>query len=156
MTGQRVRPGDVIEAALWFDPSRLSKEASARLAIERALQDCAVEANAIVGPPRWEILTPGDRRLPDPPADAPRGVECLVGHCIVLAVAVELPTRRFALELDATDLARFRAITRRAWAVQYPSDPPLSDAECDDWIERYGPDAAANVVRRAVNAKTVH
>jgi hypothetical protein len=152
MTGQRVRSGDVIEAALWFDPSRLSQETSARLAIERALHDCADEANAIVGPPRWEILTPGDRRLPDPPADAPRGVKCLVGHCIVLALADERPARRFALELDANDLARFRAITRRAWAARYPSDPPLTDHECDDWIERYGPDAAANVVRRACNA----
>jgi hypothetical protein len=155
MTAPAVEPGGVFEAALWFDPSQDAAEALAKEAIRRALAAHAARANTVAGPPRWEVLAPGDRRLPDPPPHLPRGVKCLVGRCTVTARAPQPSARRFALELDPRDLDRFRAITRREWAARQPNDPPLSDAECDDWIERYGPAAAANVVRRAYNADAV-
>lgn len=53
----------------------------------------------------------------------------------------------FVLDLEANDLALLRAITRRAHGGR------LTDFECDAIIESYGPDAAVDVVRRAVNGR---
>lgn len=146
-----------VERALWFNPAHLSEVDDAKRGIRRALAEEAEKRHLVLGPVAWLTLEPGDARLThEPPPHMAQGVKCLVGSARILAVLEAPKSRRFTSDLDPKDLERFRVITRREHALAFPQDPPLSDIECDDWIERYGPKAAAAVVRRAYDAGTLH
>jgi hypothetical protein len=70
--------------------------------------------------------------------------------------AAVVPATGFIYDLTAKDLARLREVTRLMHYQAYPDSPLLTDAECDEIIERIGPQVALKNLRGAVDSKTVH
>ena len=138
MSDQPLYVGDLIEAAFWFSSPTEKQEAkrSIRKAIGR------VEDAALLSPVTWAELPPDNERAPEPPEGSPRGVMLLVGEAKVLSVkkAVTKPDG-FVGQLDVKDLAELRRVTRSAYAKSNPGIT-LTDWECDQYIERIGPDSA--------------
>lgn len=60
----------------------------------------------------------------------------------------------FASELGVSDLQRLRAIVKRVHLRYYP-DGAVSDYEADRVIETIGPEVAAGIIRRYVDAGLV-
>ena len=60
----------------------------------------------------------------------------------------------FASELGVSDLQRLRAIVKRVHLRYYPKSA-VSDYEADRVIETIGPEVAAGIIRRYVDAGLV-
>ncbi len=150
------KPGDTLEAAIWLT----GKESKAQMAAlreiveENAFGEAEEIHNIVLGPRRMAKKRPGEARVPTVP-DHIKGpdVRLLVIEADVVALAPKFTEsiNNFVLDLDKQDLARLRKITREARAKQAPHSPPLSDAACDDIIQRLGPDVAAKTVKAALD-----
>jgi hypothetical protein len=57
----------------------------------------------------------------------------------------------FASIISIEDRKRLRHIVRKVHLSHYPADK-LTDIECDKLIDAWGPDVAASIVRKAVDA----
>lgn len=150
----RIEIGEPFQAAGWFLPGG---EAACRREIAAAFRVAADEAGLRFGPIAWRSLDPQEDEAPAPDRDAPRGVRLLLGEARVVGYKPQIPVYdgAFVESLDPKDLARLRAITRRAHAKRNPGKPPLTDAQCDIVINEVGPQAAGRVVRAAVDSGQV-
>lgn len=153
-----MRPGDTIESAAWLTGEETPQErADYEERIREAVTVLCDQEGFLHAPVRFIEKLPGAERVPEPP-DHVQGVNVrlLVGEADVLCRKPEIKTRGFVGDLDAKDLSRLRKITRQAHAVNFPGAAPLSDAECDDWIEELGPSTALGQLRDAVNSGALH
>lgn len=57
----------------------------------------------------------------------------------------------FASIISLEDRRRLRHIVRKVHLSHYPTDK-LTDVECDKLIDSWGPEVAADIVRKAVDA----
>lgn len=136
-----VKPGDLAECAIWLDGTEteamLSQWATDCPYVMANSQEPALK----LGPINFEIKRPGQDRVPSVP-DHIKGpdVRLLVATAEVLGFE---PVRResFLNELREADLVKLRKATRKAHGRK------LSDAVCDQIIERLGPVAATQDLR---------
>jgi hypothetical protein len=102
---------------------------------------------------------PGDDRVPPVPnhIHGP-GVRMLVCEATVVAIlkADIIKSTGFVADLDKRDLERLRQITRAAHQKAQPMERLLTDAECDEVIERIGPQSALATVREGVDRKVLN
>ena len=154
-----MRVGDTVHNAIWLTGEEKPGMREAYEAqVKESIAALCDEKGFLHGPLRWAELKPGeDERVPEVP-DHVQGVNVrlLVGEADVLCRKPQVNTRSFVGDLDQKDLLRLRQITRRAHARYNPGKPALTDAECDDWIERLGPDVALDGLRREMQAGTIH
>lgn len=134
--------GDLAECAVWIDGT----ESQAMLRQWKA--DCAYlmssghEPNLKLGPLKFEIKRPGEDRVPVVP-DRIKGPDVRLLIATAEVIGFETAKRvSFIDELSEADLVKLRGITRR----QHGHRGPLTDAMCDQIIERVGPLAAGQVL----------
>lgn len=135
-------PGDLVECAIWLD----GRESDAMLRQWKAdaayLMANGQEPVLKLGPVSFEIKRPGGERVPPVP-------ERISGPDVRLLIAtaevIGFETARkasFIGDLAEVDLVKLRGLTRR----QHGHRGSLSDAQCDQIIERIGPVAAGQVL----------
>lgn len=137
-----MKPGDLAECAIWLNGT----ETDAML--RQWKSDCAFmmasghEPSLKLGPVLFEIKRPGEDRVPSVP-DRIKGpdVRLLVATAVVLGFEAA-KRASFVDDLSERDLRKLRGITRR----QHGHRGPLTDAMCDQIIDRLGPVAAGHVV----------
>lgn len=135
-------PGDLAECAIWLD----GRESDAMLRQWKAdaayLMSNGHEPALRLGPVSFEIKRPGGDRVPPVPAQiAGPDVRLLIATAEV--IGFETAKRAsFIDDLAEADLVKLRGLTRR----QHGHRGPLSDAQCDQIIERIGPLAAGQVL----------
>jgi hypothetical protein len=103
----------------------------------------------VLGEVTWSILRPGDDRAPEPPKAIENPV-MVYGVADVLyrkprAVKVETGITN---DLEPKDLIALRQATRRAHRAACPGEPPLTDAKCDEIINRIGPETIERDIRK--------
>lgn len=145
-----ITPGQVIESAIWITGDE-SQELRKRFEddVTQAIGYFCRENSVIHGPIQWLEKLPGTDRVPEVP-DHIQGsrVRLLVAEASVVEYAPQSSQGSFIANLDKKDLLRLRVITRRT------AKKGLSDQQCDELIEYYGPEAALDTLRRL--SKTVH
>ena len=153
-----MKPGDTVENAIWLsgkettgDLSRYSHD------VEETIRVQAETDGMIIGPIKSIIKYPGGNRVPEVP-DHIQGpdVRLLVYEADVLGLMPMLRLNSFLNEQDPIDLMRLRKITRDVHHQQHPDVRLLTDNECDDIIEKIGPESASRAVREAVDSHMVH
>jgi len=152
-----MKPGDIVETAIWLDGRETrAKRARAKQKAADFLEELCERDNVLHGPLHWSVLKPGDDHVPVVPGHIQGpDVRLLVAAADILAVKPPLPVRSFIGDLTRADLQRLREMTRRAYARHF-GGRRLTDMECDDVIDAFGPEAAAEAVRAAVDGRTVH
>jgi hypothetical protein len=141
--------GDV-ELAIWVcdedDPRKIAwwkAEEAPRLFAESA-----AAAGAILAPPEFYELQPGEDRAGHPPDDIQgTNVRLLVAECKVVGFRPVIAAKTFIEDLSAQDLARLRAATRRKALPRM-----LTDEECDEIIEGLGGQVSEKLIQEAVRA----
>lgn len=131
-------PGDLAECAIWIT----GEETTEMLRQWKA--DCAYmmsnghEPALKLGPLSFEIKYPGQDRVPHVP-DRIKGpdVRLLIATAEVLGFE-DVRKASFVGDLSEADLRKLRGITRRKLGHK----GPLTDAQCDQLIDRLGPVAA--------------
>lgn len=150
--------GDVLECAIWLSGMEPEEMLARWKDVDCPGSLCAAAdgREILTGPISFTVKRPGDDRVPSPP-DHISGpdVRLLVAEAVVIGHRTLDGGSSFLLDLEPDDLARLRAVTRRAYAKVHPGGA-LSDAECDMAINRTGPDAALAVLRSAVDARSLH
>ena len=130
--------GDMLPAALWYNADHPDEKKDAKRGVEEALQMTAVDSGVTLGPITWDDLDPLSPMLADPPPDNFQGdIRCLVGSAVIVGL-VKRPVD-FTDDLTPDDLEKLRASTRKKMGA-----PDLTDEECDDQINSWGPDIAAD------------
>lgn len=157
---KRLNIGMPLETAIWLTGAETEAE------LERWKQECSAELGGFsleqeitLTAPAWIEKRPGEDRVPPVPDHiSGPNVRLLICEARVAGPAKPaiLAATGFVADLDARDLARLRDITRRAHANLYPVAALLTDAQCDDVIERLGPDTALKTLRDGVDAKALH
>ena len=150
--------GSYFETAMWLTGYETPEM------LERFKRDCqaamdfrAEQDDIIMSPLVFTEKAPGSPRVPQVPAHiSGPNVRLLVAEATVIAHRNVAIPRSFVADLDRVDLMRLRERTRRAHRSGNPQAKRLTDDECDAIIEEIGPDSAANVVRDAVNDRTLH
>ena len=141
--------GDLIESAIWItgDESQ-STRVRYEQDVRQAIADLCEEAGFENGPVTFIEKRPGDDRVPQVP-DHVQGsrVRLLVGESQILGKLVATSEGSFVANLDKKDLLRLRVITRRERLKQQP-DAVMTDSECDQYLEQYGPEAAIETLRK--------
>jgi hypothetical protein len=139
---------DVIESAIWITGDESPKT---RKRYEKDVRDaihhtCA-EEGFDHGPVVFIEKRPGDDRVPAVP-DHVQGsrVRLLVAEALIVGELVASSKGSFIANLDKKDLLRLRQVTRNQWMKTHQGQT-LSDSECDQYIELYGPDAAIETLR---------
>lgn len=139
---------EFIESAVWItgeeSPSiRARYEQDVRQAVEDLCEEEGIEAGLVI----FTEKRPGDDRVPSVP-DHVQGsrVRLLVGEAQILGSRVATSEGSFVSNLEKKDLVRLRAITRNGYLKQHPGYV-LTDDECDQYIEQYGPEAAIETLR---------
>ncbi len=154
-----MRPGERIEVAVWLSGTETEQQRSQwEMFCDAKLRDTENANNVNIGPITWAVKRPGEEMVPVVP-DHISGpdVQLLVGEAFVLSErAAIVPATGFIYDLTAKDLGRLRQVTRLMHNNAYPQLPLLTDAECDEIIERIGPDVALKNLRCAVDTGTVH
>ena len=141
--------GDCIESAIWItgDESQ-STRARYEQDVRQAVADLCEEEGFENGPVTFTEKRPGDERVPPVP-DHVQGsrVRLLVGEAQILGKCVATSEGSFVANLEKKDLVRLRAITRNEYLKRHP-DYVMTDSECDQCIEQYGPEAAVETLRK--------
>lgn len=145
--------GDVLESAIWLDGTETVAE-RARFAndVAEAMRAWGRRHGREIGPVTWIEKRPGDDRVPPVPDHiAGPNVRLLVAEAMIVT---EGPIQRakvgFVDDLEPSDAALLRRVTRRAYRRQYPNrrtHPDLTDRQCDTLINDLGPDAAVETLR---------
>lgn len=141
--------GGLIESAIWITgDENPSTRARFEQDVRQAIADMCAEEGFECGPVTFIEKRPGDDRVPPVP-DHVQGsrVRLLVGETQILSRLVATSEGSFVANLDKKDLLRLRAITRNGLAKQRP-DYVMTDSECDQYIEQYGPEAALDTLRK--------
>lgn len=149
-----LRPGDVLETAVWMtgdEPEGMKERFEADL--QANLASMADAEGVVIGPLIMAEKHPGEERVPEVP-DYIQGsdVRLLVGEAAVVA-EVRKDEGAFVADLDLKDLERLRAILRRVHQFYNPGKPELSLEKCDEYINKNGPDAALEALREQVGVK---
>ena len=149
-----VRPGEVLETAIWMtgeEPegmkARFERDMRAMLA------DMAMAEGIIIGALVMTEMRPGDDRVPEVPKyiQGP-DVRLLVGEASVIGDVFE-SAGTFVADLEPKDLERLRLILRRVHQAYNPGKPELTTEKCDEYINQNGPDAALAALREQVGVK---
>ena len=157
---EKPKPGAVIDFWFWADGSETPEVlAQFKADMQTAITERAKAHGVLVTPARYIEKRPGDPHVPDVPKHISGPNVRLVGcEATVIGDAQQLKVTSFLADLDPVDLERLRIVTRRAHKHVNPdgSLAPISDEECDRVIEELGPQAAVDVIRRAVDSQLVH
>lgn len=150
-----IRPGDVLETAIWLDGSEPQQLIDR---FENHLRDdlarVAEHAGIIIGPLTMTTQAPGDERVPVPPKHLQGpGVRLLVGEATVFDIAPTEYEGAFVADLEPKDLERLRTILRRVHQAWNPGHAELSVEKCDEYINNNGPDAALAALREQVGVR---
>ena len=156
-TEMTIRPGDVLETAIWLtgeEPPDL--KARFEKDLRASLAHMAEAEGIIIGPLMLTEMRPGEDRVPEVP-DYIQGqdVRLLVGETKVIGRPFVNDDSTFATDLDAKDLERLRVILRRVHLSYNPGKPELSTEKCDEYINLNGPQAALDALREQVGV-SVH
>lgn len=147
-----IKIGDFIESAIWITGDESpSTRARYEQDVRQAVADFCEEQGHENGPVTFTEKRPGDDLVPQVP-DHVQGsrVRLLVGEAQIIGNRVATSEGSFVANLDKKDLVRLRTITRNAHAKYRPesSTSVLTDNECDQYIEQYGPEAAIETLRK--------
>ena len=130
--------GDMLPAALWYNNDHPKEKANAKRGIEEALKMTAEDAGVTLGPINWDDVDPHSPMLKEAPPDGFQGdIRCMIGSAIVAGLVPRAVD--FTDDLTPEDLHTLRTATRKKMGA-----PDLTDEECDDQINSYGPDLAAD------------
>ncbi len=155
-----LKPGDVLEAAVWLDGRETAKHRSLYEAdLREQLARVGDLYGMVIGPLIWAEKQHGEDRVPRVPDHiAGPDVRLLVAeaHVVCRMPDYTVGDGSFVHELDPADLARLREFTRHAHAWRNPGERRLTDAECDAVIERIGPETALRTLKEAVDRKLLH
>ncbi len=151
-----IESDDDLEVSLWYDANVHSDPINSCSESIGDMLDLICKKNGVVhGNIRYEILKPEDDRVPP----VPRWLENINGVIPRLLVAITKVTRDLHQEsrgmsgdLDKKDLKRLRSITRREHRMAHPNTTPLTNRECDQFIDRLG----LEVVLEQLGSSTVH
>lgn len=151
--------GDVVEYAIWAD-GRETPEVLAQFDIDIhiAMNRFAELHSVVLSPIAVVEKRPGEDRVPPvPPHVQGPNVRLIVAEAAVMAES-RIKANSFLADLDAVDLERLRAVTRRACYGLKPDGTrrPLTDVEVDRTIEELGPIAAVDAIRKAMGSGLVH
>lgn len=137
-----MKVGDVIESAIWVtgDESQAMRKQYEQ-DVSQAIADLCTEEGFEHGPVAFIEKRPEEAGHPVPDHVQGSRVRLLVAEAEVLSVSVLSSEGSFVANLDKKDLDRLRTITRRA------AKKVLTDAECDECIEQYGPETAIELIR---------
>lgn len=142
-----LKTGDVIENAIWItgdEPEGLKEKY--RKDVSGTIDDLCEQEGFIHGPITMYELRPGDESVPIvPPHIYGSRVRLLVVESTLVKKLVLEGEGSFIGELEHKDLLRLRAITRKAIQKTYPRQ--VLDYECDEVIEKLGPEAALDALR---------
>ena len=144
-----MKVGDYIESAIWVTGDESpSTRTRYEQDVRQAVADLCSEEGFEYGPITFTEKRPGGDRVPPVP-DHVQGsrVRLLVGEALILGSCVVTSEGSFIANLDKKDLMRLRAITRNGLAKHRP-DYVMTDSECDQYIEQYGPEAAVETLRK--------
>jgi hypothetical protein len=146
-----VKIGDVIESGIWLtgeENEELRKRYEAD--VSQAVDDLCREEGVIHGPISFLELKPGEERVPEVPNHiSGQRVRLLIANSEVVDFIPMSSEGSFVANLELKDLIRLRTITRRA------AKQNLTDQECDEIIEQYGPEAAIDTLQKNVGV-SVH
>lgn len=145
-----MRIGDVIESAIWLSGEESKKlRAFYEKDVEFTIATMCAQEGWLHGPVSFIEKRPEDDRVPPVP-DHIHGpqVRLLVAEAQIVARKPESKPDSFVANLDRKDLVILRHVTRRSHARTNPESRKLNDHECDEIIERFGPEVALDTLRR--------
>ena len=155
MTTQGLRPGDILETAIWMtgeEPDHLKGRFEGDM--RTGLAAMADAEGVIIGPLVMTEKKPGEERVPKVPENVHGpDVRLLVGEAAVVGYALVFDEGSFVADLEPKDLERLRTILRRVHQAYNPGKPELTTERCDEYITRNGPDAALAALREQVGVK---
>lgn len=128
--------GDALPAALWFNDDHPKDRADAVRGIKEALEMTAADAGVKLGPIQWDVVDPLSPRVPTPPDTFQGDIKCMIGEAIIVG-HIKTDDKNFTDDLEPHDLERLRKSTRKQMG-----NANLTDEECDDFINDFGPDVA--------------
>jgi hypothetical protein len=140
-----LKVGETLELAIWLNGEETVDHVQqwkhdCKYIMERSFEGATLK----LSPLRFEVLRPGNDRVPPVPDDIQgQDVRLLVAEAEVLDISTVVETS-FLLELTKTDLERLRTITRRGAGKHIP------DEVCDEIIEELGPTMAMRALRESV------
>lgn len=115
--------------------------------VEHAMKSEAARYN--LGPLVWTEKKPGDERVPPVPKhiDGPN-VRLLVGEAVIVSLRPSMKTPvGFVHDLEPSDHALLRRITRRVRQRMFPNEGRLTDRQCDTILNDLGPAAAVETLK---------
>ena len=138
-----MKPGETLERAMWMDGTETVRQIALHktVMLESMLQQAQSEGLALT-PLRWVTKPVGDGRVPEVPDHIQGPDVCMLVGEADLLMGTALVANNFLAELDPSDLARIRVITRDAYATRYPRRQLLTNPQCDTLINDIGPVAA--------------
>lgn len=138
---------DVIESAIWItgDESPETRKRYENDVLDAIHQTC-FEEGFDHGPVVFIEKRPNQDRVPEVP-DHVQGsrVRLLVAEASIIGERFASSEGSFIANLDKKDLLRLRQITRTQFMKHRRL--PMSDVECDSYIEHFGPEAAIETLR---------
>jgi len=137
--------GDTLEMAIWYNDQHPQEYANAVKGIYLALTKTEEKYGLRLGPVDFEVLDPGDERVPKPDPKFSGTPKLLVGFAaVVKLVPVTIGEDiGFTEDLDNEALQRLRGVTQGAYLKGKPPDhPPLTDEQLDTIINEVGPEVA--------------
>ena len=147
-------PDNELEIAIWYDANEhLDPINSCSESIKDLLEIMCTKRKVIRGGVSYEVLYPGDDRVPPVPhwLENINGVvpRLLVATSEIVSSGQQEPIGIIG-DLDKKDIARLRIITRRAHHRSYPHDTRLADHECDQIIDKLGLEVVMDQLRSNV------
>ena len=103
---------------------------------EEAFLRTAVIISKRFGPIEYEDLTVFDRRIPAPPKSMTGNIRCMYGSAEIIGDLAE--DQGITSDLTDEDIKLLRVATRKAFLRA--GGEPLSDEECDSFINKLGPE----------------
>jgi len=159
MEERTVKPGDTLEFSVWYNAAKiLDPEFRFGDQCTEPMANICLSAGLKLGAVTYEVLQPGDERVPA----VPRWLESVPGVLPRLLVATGVAEFPSSLEsaglvndLDPKDLERLRAITRRKHQEFFPGAPVFKDHECDTMINAMGEQVVLETLRQFRQEKVV-
>lgn len=144
--------GETRQVAMWFHKAKGKR--FAKDVIKEAFKH-DTENGVIFGPIEFEVVLPGDARLPEAPM---RGLRCMLGSAKITEITPQThrEVASFTDDLSWIDHKRLREVCRQRHRELNPKKPDLTDAQCDRYIEMVGPQIHENEIKAAVDEGRVN
>jgi len=141
---QKNKVGDVMEVSLWFNFEKPGEAEKAKEGIYKAFILTEEKHGVRLGPVDFEVLAPGDERVPEPPGHFGGTPKLMLGFAIVEKLVYQTigGNHGFTQDLEPDDLETLRALTRKAHKQHKPLAVPLTDEQADTVINEVGPETA--------------